>query len=74
MFLSLPSFKFHVGEQDGFVSADRWTVVLYVSGPSFIAGVETTIELGQLVLQISESNIDVDPKKIRFPIVVVDCS
>jgi hypothetical protein len=36
--------------------------------------VETTVELGQLVLQITESNIDVDLEKVRFSVVVVDCS
>jgi hypothetical protein len=29
--------------------------------------VDTTVELGQLVLQITQSNIDVDPEKILFP-------
>ncbi|MCI95366.1 hypothetical protein A2U01_0116664, partial [Trifolium medium] len=41
---------------------------------SLIAEVETAVELGQLVLQITQCNINVDSEKIWFPAVVVDCS
>ncbi|PNY01701.1 hypothetical protein L195_g025002 [Trifolium pratense] len=43
----------------------------YKTVPSLIADVETTVEL---VLKISQCNINVNPQKIRFPVVVVDCS
>jgi hypothetical protein len=33
--------------------------------------VDTTVELGQLLLQITQSNIDVDPEKIGISPVVV---
>jgi hypothetical protein len=49
-------------------------MILYIGGPSLTADVETTTELGQLVLQITERNIDLDPVKIRFFVVVVDCN
>jgi hypothetical protein len=34
--------------------------------------VEKTVDLGQLVLKITESNIDMDPEKIKFSAIVVD--
>ncbi|MCI93024.1 hypothetical protein A2U01_0114322, partial [Trifolium medium] len=42
--------------------------------PSCIVTVETTVELVQLVLQIAQLNVDIDPKQISFPVVVVDYS
>jgi hypothetical protein len=48
--------------------------ILHVSDPSLITVMATAVKLGQLVLQIIESNINMDPKKISFSVVVVDCS
>jgi hypothetical protein len=45
-----------------------------VNDPSLITVMATTVKLGQLMLQISESNIDINPKKISFTTVVVDCN
>ncbi|MCI51552.1 hypothetical protein A2U01_0072796, partial [Trifolium medium] len=47
------------------------TTILDLGYPSLIAEVEKTVEL---VLQIRQCNINVNPQKIRFPMVVVDCS
>ncbi|MCI80329.1 hypothetical protein A2U01_0101600 [Trifolium medium] len=52
----------------------RRTTILDTSHPSYIAAVETTVELAQLVLQICRYNINVDPEKIQFPMVIIDCS
>ncbi|PNX94505.1 hypothetical protein L195_g017681 [Trifolium pratense] len=48
--------------------------ILDIGHPSRIAEVETAVDLAQLVLQISQCNINVDPEKIRFSVVVVACS
>ncbi|MCI46519.1 hypothetical protein A2U01_0067759, partial [Trifolium medium] len=40
--------------------------------PSLIPEVETAIDLGQLMLQINECNVNLDSEKIRFPLIVVD--
>ncbi|MCI64973.1 hypothetical protein A2U01_0086231 [Trifolium medium] len=45
--------------------------ILNLGYPSLIAEVEKVVELE---LQIRQCNIIVDPQKIRFPVVVVDCS
>jgi hypothetical protein len=37
-----------------------------------IVVVQTTVKVVQLVLQISQCNIDVDPKKIEFLLNIVD--
>jgi hypothetical protein len=66
--------EFHVGEQDNSVKAGRRTTILYIGDPSLITEVEMVVKLGQLVLKIPGCNINVDPEKIRFSAVVVDCS
>ncbi|MCI88729.1 hypothetical protein A2U01_0110016, partial [Trifolium medium] len=42
---------------------DRGRYLLDIGHPSFIAEVETAVELAQLMLQISHCNINVDPQK-----------
>ncbi|MCI78395.1 hypothetical protein A2U01_0099665, partial [Trifolium medium] len=42
--------------------------------PSLILEVETAVDLGQLMLQITTCNVNVDSEKIWFPLIVVDCS
>ncbi|MCI26044.1 hypothetical protein A2U01_0047235 [Trifolium medium] len=66
--------KFHVGEQDASISADRRTSILNIGHPSCIVAVKTTVELAQLVLKILQCNINMDLEKIRFSVVAVDCS
>ncbi|MCI61076.1 hypothetical protein A2U01_0082332, partial [Trifolium medium] len=43
------------------------TAILDIGHPSFIAKLETAVELAQLVLQISQCNINVDPHRFGFP-------
>ncbi|MCI56298.1 hypothetical protein A2U01_0077549, partial [Trifolium medium] len=45
--------------------------ILDLSYPSLFAVVEKVVEL---VLQIRQCNISVNPEKIRFPVIEVDCS
>jgi hypothetical protein len=40
--------------------------------PSFNDALERTVELVQVVLQINQFNINVNPEKVRFPVVVID--
>ncbi|MCH92760.1 hypothetical protein A2U01_0013703 [Trifolium medium] len=48
----------------------RRTTILDLDYPSLIAEVEKPVEL---VLKIRQCNINVDPEKIWFPVIVVDC-
>ncbi|MCI29327.1 hypothetical protein A2U01_0050536, partial [Trifolium medium] len=45
-------------------------VILDTGHPSCIAEVETTVELAQLVLQVNKCNINMDPEKIQFYVIV----
>jgi hypothetical protein len=40
--------------------------------PSFNDALERTVELVQVVLQLNQFNINVNPEKVRFPVVVID--
>ncbi|MCI90228.1 hypothetical protein A2U01_0111519, partial [Trifolium medium] len=61
----------HFCEQHSSVCAYRQTVIHDLSYPSLIVEVEKAVEL---VLQIIQCNIIVDPHQIRRPMVVVDCN
>ncbi|MCI51731.1 hypothetical protein A2U01_0072975, partial [Trifolium medium] len=56
------------------VRAYRRTAIIDLGHPSLIPKVETAVDLGQLMLQIIECNVNIDSKKIRIPLIVVDCS
>jgi hypothetical protein len=53
--------------QEGLTTVQRFFIVDSHS-------VDTTVELVQLVLQITQRNINVDPKQSGFSFVVVDCN
>ncbi|MCI55142.1 hypothetical protein A2U01_0076392, partial [Trifolium medium] len=63
--------KHHFCEQHSFVCAYRRTEIHDLGYPSLIAEVGKAVEL---VLQIRQCNIIVDPHLIRRPVVVVDCN
>jgi hypothetical protein len=58
--------KTHMSES---IDGRRYSTLTTLFG---IVVVQTTVKVVQLVLQISQCNIDVDPKKIEFLLNIVD--